>query len=165
MDIIKVKIKGDETEIVYNDNPNVKTTQNTFLKSEDTRSQKFTDSMAALTRHLQSVVSLPAKYLDTVIVSGVSFRDHETKGMGAVISAQKKLSHCSSPFNMSTPLMWEGSEGQNDAVFDQNTLELLQAIREEAEAFVNGARAQQDLFDEDEEELADSVNEADAEAA
>ena len=95
----------------------------------------------------------PLGYIERVTVKGVSFSyGGEKEVMGATISASMKLEHSHCPLNINTP--HKASESYNDGEADIKQLlsgecvDRLHALHKRAERYVDGVRAQGNLFEE-----------------
>jgi hypothetical protein len=83
-------------------------------------------------------------------VTGVSWSMSEKTGVeGAVISAQAQLDECTSPFCFNTPFLpfdLYNEENEEQPVMPDGAQDALTALRTEVQAYIDGKRAQGDLF-------------------
>lgn len=121
------------------------------LKSGDTAEAAFGDAMDALVGPVLTLLQLPEEYAGDLHVSSVSIqhgseiREPDTS-RGLVVTARKKIEATNAPFMIHTPHLKEAQGQENDTVAE--IFGLLAAIEKEAGRFIDGARAQIDMFDE-----------------
>lgn len=110
-------------------------------------------ALSDLAQDVLEMCEQPESYLDRITVKSVSFSyGGEKEVMGATISASMKLEYSNCPLNLNTP--HKASESYNEGEADVKQLlsgdcvERLWKLQELAERYVDGIRAQGNLFDE-----------------
>lgn len=106
------------------------------------------DLLAALRGLISPVLrllELPSMWAGSVTVSGVSITYEEKRGRGAVITLQKQLTDCPAPLILNTPYLPEDA-GEHGVSLPTEIQERIDAVFLEAEAFLQGKRAQGSLF-------------------
>ncbi len=110
---------------------------------------------------MQDVLTLcefPANWKDSVTVHGVSFSYSDEGVKGAVITAQRTLEHSSAPLNLNTPhkpyepYNPDQDDIDQDMLLPEDTCDRLEDLDTEAEKYIDGDRAQGNLFKELEKE-------------
>ena len=111
----------------------------------------FHEALQALKEDVREMCELPEEYQERIFVKGVSFSyGGENEVMGATIIAQMHLKESNVPLNLCTP--YKASEPYSDGGVDPKTLlsddcvKRLWDLTEEAKNFVQGVRAQGNLF-------------------
>lgn len=130
------------------------------LKSEDTAEEAFANAMDALVPPVLKLLQLPARYAEDMHVTSISvqhgseIREPDSK-RGLVVTARKKIEATNAPFMIHTPHLKEGQADGNDVVAE--IFGLLEAIEDQAKRFIDGARAQIDMFDQSKSEEPEAV--------
>ena len=109
--------------------------------------QDFFTALHNLQRHVGVICEFPESYDNGITVLGASFT-YANDIMGAIITATKKLKYSVTGLNLSTPHKSSRPySGDNDSgCLDDETVEALEALQAEAEAYLRGDReVQQDL--------------------
>jgi hypothetical protein len=108
---------------------------------------EFYLALNELGKHVVKICELPDEYASGLTVLGVKFTWTD-EIMGAVISAKKALSDCDSPLFLNTPHMPEKpySPTGGGKCLPGETVDALADLKEEAERYVRGERAQLSLF-------------------
>lgn len=118
------------------------------LTSEDPPLPEFEPALQALAEPCRDLLCLPLPYFEGVKVRGVALSYDSEKRMGAVVTLLKTVPGANGPFVIHTPLVRAGDkpgEGQmSEALFNA-----LQSIYTQADRYVEGKRAQQDLWESD----------------
>ena len=113
-------------------------------------SPSFTNAIGALAPFVCEMCELKKEDTKKIIVKGVSFSfSGEDEVMGAVITAHKTLVNSNTPLVMNTPHKIEefyGELGDDKQLLPEDCAVALHKTAKEAEKFVNGERAQMDLF-------------------
>ena len=151
--IRKVKLtKEKKIMMVYEKKVSMFWDEYQFTSSEDAMPD-FYNALFALREHVVEMCELPDSYLDRITVKGVSYSyGGEEEVMGATISASMKLNKSNCDLNVNTP--HKSSEPYaKDCPEDENQLlsyecvECLNALANECESYINGKRAQGNLFE------------------
>ena len=145
MDIHKVKfLKTGKIQLVYDQNGDEKD-----IKFIDIPLSSFPAAMAALIPPALELLEVPADYDDNMTATGISFSD--TDGiMGAIVTLQKELAGAHSPLVLNTPHLAEepyGDSGDDSCLLPGELVDALQACISEAERYIQGERAQMDMFE------------------
>ena len=127
------------------------------MKSGEEPKPSFERALDNLIPHVEEMCELPYKdhQVHPYTIRGVSFSyggDNDT--MGATITAERSLTSSNSPLILNTPHKIEDpyAEGADDTqVMTTDCLLDLQTLMDEAEDFLDGERAQMDMFNEEEE--------------
>ena len=148
----KIKARKDgKLRLEYEVNNNGKWDEYTLNCSDEPKAA-YTEAMAALAQDVIEMCELPVDYKDRITVTGVSFsHGGEKEVMGAVITAQMNLRHSNQPLNLNTPHKAEeyyGETGDALQLLDEACVRRLTILQEEAEDYVNGTRAQVEMFPE-----------------
>ena len=106
--------------------------------------------------HVREILEWPSNlYSNHMTVTGVSWSESENTGVeGAVISAQASLEGCNSPFCFNTPFLpfeLYNEENESQPMMPDGAQDALVALRAEVQAYIDGKRAQGNLFDRVEE--------------
>ena len=152
--ISKIKVRDGQVTIVISETENEQNERETTIKSYDAPHEDFNTALEALQVHARDILQLPRDWREGQLrISGVSFSMSEDTGvMGAVMTGQVALDTSDAPFNFNTPhLPFEQySETGNAPLMPEEAQIALEKMQQEAEAFVEGKRAQGDLFRETE---------------
>jgi hypothetical protein len=109
--------------------------------------------MDAIVPHVRTILELPTSYkLGAIRVTGVTVSHSEdTEVEGAVITGLITLDTADSPFSFNTPHLPfdQYAEGNVAKLMPEDAVIAIDALRTEARAFLNGKRAQADLFSVD----------------
>jgi len=150
MRITKVKYKNDKVEIHYLKPSMADPDQydEYTMKCTDKPLQTFIDAFHLLVPAVLEICEFSGEDAQNYKVFGVSFAYTEDI-MGAVISAQKTLVDSNTPLNLNTPFKPSESysgEGCDDNCLSSASRKVLESLIEEAIKYVNGDRAQLNLF-------------------
>lgn len=105
----------------------------------------FVQAMAAFSVPALRLLELPLAYEDNLTVSGLSFTYEEQRGRGLVVTLQKKLGGAPSPLIFNTPYLPEDG-GEHNPSLPAAFAHAIDDVIAEAREFLNGKRAQGDLF-------------------
>jgi len=147
--ITKAKIKDGQLHVELEGMEN-DTERKITLRSMEGFHADLSDAFDALCRHVREILEWPGNlYLDTMKVTGVSWSMSEGTGVeGAVISGQAGLDTCTSPFCFNTPhLPFEQyNPDGNGPLMPDGAQVALDELRREVQAYIDGKRAQLELF-------------------
>lgn len=143
--LTKIKFLGDgKLQLAYE----LVNTDEFDVKYAEAPRREFPEAMAALVAPCLSLLELPASYASGVRATGVSLS--WTGGiMGAVITLQKPIRGANAPVIFNTPHLPESpySDGNEmEPTLPKELLVALDAVQDEAKAYIRGERAQMDLF-------------------
>jgi hypothetical protein len=156
-EITKVKLKDNRVEIhaeqkIGNAGDGTKVT---VLRCSDAPAESFNAAVTALVPHVRGILMLqPKQWEGCIDVVGVSFSRTETEEDefvdGAVITCVISLDTANSPLVINTPhLLYEQYSPTGEApLMPEDAQDALNDLKREAEAYLNGKRAQGDLFEE-----------------
>lgn len=104
--------------------------------------------------HVIEMCELPEEYISRIKVKGVSFSYSEKKEtMGAVITAIMDLKYSFQPLNLNTPHKTvdfpNDGNGAEEMLLSGKCIDVLDTVVKEAFKYIDGDRAQQKLFDEE----------------
>lgn len=107
-----------------------------------------------IAEHVRVILEWPSNlYASAMTVTGVSWSESENTGVeGAVISAQATLEGCNSPFCFNTPFLpfeLYNEENPDQPTMPDDAIDALELLRDEVRAYIEGKRAQGDLFGEE----------------
>ena len=120
------------------------------LKSLDGFHPDLQAAFDALCPSVREILEWPSNlYLDSLRVTGVSWSYSEGTGVeGAVLVCQAALEGCTSPFCFNTPHLpfHQYTEDGNAPLMPDGAQDALDALRREVKAYIDGKRAQLNLF-------------------
>lgn len=153
----KIKFDGEQVFLQYEEGASF---ENEYtIKCKELPRPEMVAALEDLRPEVLLLCELPDSYLDRIDVRSVSLNyGGPAETMGATITARMKLYHSNCPLNLNTPN--KPVEPYNtDCDYDDDTYEKmclsedcvdkLEVLIEEAEAYINGHRAQGSLFGED----------------
>jgi hypothetical protein len=148
--ISKIKVRDGQITIVTTETDGGQNERETTIKSYDAPHEDFYKALDALQNHARDILQLPRDWREGQLrISGVSFSMSEDTGvMGAVMTGQVALDTSDAPFNFNTPHLPfdQYSPTGNAPTMPESAQRALKKVQAEAEAFINGKRAQGDLF-------------------
>ena len=147
--IAKVKVKDGQIIIIHVEKHGEFNEKEITFKSFDRPHEDFDKAMDALATHARTILELPKDWKkDDMRITGVSWSQSDAGVQGAVLTGQVSLGTSDAPFNFNTPhLPFEQySETGNSPVMPTDVIEALEKLQIQAEAFLEGKRAQADLF-------------------
>lgn len=152
MRIAKIKLVDDALEVIL-EGVDDDTERKTAVKSLGLVHPDLRAALQALEPHVRSTLCLPAEwYSNAFTIRSVSFSESDKTGAeGVVISCGVDLSTCNSPFFFNTPylpVLRHTEEGEK-AEMSPEAIEALEKLRAETDAFLNGKRAQGDMFEQE----------------
>lgn len=115
------------------------------LKSFDAPRPEFNDAMQAFAPSVRRLLELPGDYDLRVTGLSISYQA-ESERRGLVITCQKKLADANAPLVFNTPHLPEKDIDDPNPSWPQEWYDLLDDLCEQATAYVDGKREQQDLF-------------------
>ncbi len=153
MRIAKAKIKDDQlhVELEGTDEDNERKTALRSLGSH-TYHPDLQAAFDALVPHVREVLEWPDPLYGSgdLRVTGVSWSMSDSGVEGAVMVCQAALSTCNSPFCFNTPHLPFGqyAEDGEQPTMPDDAIDALNALKAEVQAYLDGKRAQGDLFRE-----------------
>lgn len=113
----------------------------------------FYKALSDLNEHVIEMCELPESYIDRITVKGVSYSyGGENETMGATISASMRLNNANCDLNINTPHKAsepynEGGQEDENQLLSGDCVDCLNVLAAECEEYINGKRAQGNLFD------------------
>lgn len=116
--------------------------------SKEEPAPEFIKAMNALDAAVREIISAPKGWTDSVSVYGVSWRwDFDLGIEGATICAGLTLPETGLHLLINTPFLpYDVEHESGRAKMPESAIELLGAFKTEVQAFLNGRRAQKDMF-------------------
>lgn len=120
------------------------------MSCSDEPKPEFKAALIALDRDVLEMCELPETYLTRIAVTGVSLSyGGEKEVMGATVTAQMHLNKSNVALNLNTPYKvkaFYADDGDPKQLLQDGCVGRLDDLTREAEAYVNGDRAQGELF-------------------
>jgi hypothetical protein len=153
--IAKIKLVEEALEI-HLERLDDDTEQKTAFRSRGhTVHPDLSDALQALQPHVRDILCLPADWCANAFdIRSISFSKSEKTGVeGAVVSCSVDLTTCNSPFFFNTPYLPIQRHTDEGVTLElsQEAIDALEKLKSEAHAYLDGKRAQRDLFDDAEE--------------
>lgn len=147
MKITKIKRQPNSVTITRVDAQGPNETEIT-LRSFEQPAASFDDALRAFVDLVLTLLKLPDAYRENFRVTGLSVNYEEAdERMGLVVTCQKQLPDANAPLVLNTPHLREPIEGETGpGFFIAGWESALDTALGEAVKFVNGTRAQRDLF-------------------
>jgi hypothetical protein len=147
--ITKAKIKDGQLHVELEGAEN-DTERKIQLKSLDGVHRDLSAAFDALAIHVREILEWPSNlYAGVLTVTGVSWSHSENTGVeGAVLVCQAQLDGCTSPFCFNTPHLpfSQYCEDGNAPLMPDGAQDALNVLRAEVQAYIDGKRAQMELF-------------------
>lgn len=105
----------------------------------------FLAAMEGFKRPVLDLLELPSMYGDGLAVTGISITHEDDRGRGLVITCQKQVAGAPAPLIFNTPYLPEDA-GEHGQSLPEKMIEALDVAVEAAGRFLQGERAQGDLF-------------------
>lgn len=151
MRFLKIKFSKGKVRLEYEVKSKKGDMDEFYIACSDEPRPEFKDALAALKTDVLNMCELPEDYLTRISVNGVSFSyGGDAEVMGATISASMSLRKSNVPLNLNTPHKPSepyAESGDGADLLDDECVERLERLIEEAEEYVGGRRAQGELFD------------------
>lgn len=123
----------------------------------------FKEALADLNQDLLEMCELPDNYLTRIVVTGVSFSyGGEKEVMGATVTGQVHLNKSNVALNLNTPHKIEefyADDGDPKQLLTEDCVERLKELTTQAEAYIDGERAQGELFKDPEKTKQEGLEE------
>jgi hypothetical protein len=156
MQIKKITYNGKVVQITYElpDPEEGGVPDIVHLKCGEPPSADFKRALQGLAPHVLSICEIKQKgYDDSLEVRGLTVNYHDG-GMGATITAVKKLSTSNTPFVIHTPYKTteSGAEGvESDKCLSDSCANVVEIVLDEARKYIGGLREPMPLFEKDKE--------------
>lgn len=144
MDIDKVSYKKGKVAIFYRNRNKTNPSENDHhsIKTADTPAPEFVRALQQLAMDVASICELG--FHEKIYVTGVTFSHGDAGELGATITAEKELSGIAQPLCVNSPHITDREGSPNPMPSD--TRRRLLNLADLAARFVNGERAQMNLF-------------------
>lgn len=155
----KIKITSDEKIQLEYQKKNGPYWDEFVMKSAEEALPSFYRAFDNFPQHVEAVCELPEGDHQTHPYEIKSFKfsyGGDAEVMGVTITASRTLVNSNSPLNLNTPHMIESpySEGGDDTqVMSDDMLSCIYILTDEAQKYLDGERAQGNLFQEDEPKM------------
>ncbi|MBR1980182.1 hypothetical protein [Candidatus Proelusimicrobium excrementi] len=152
MNLTKVKIKNNETEIHYANNVGKGNNKTTIFKSWERQSPEFLNCLEPLKKYLLEALDLDEEYGEGMTITGLTLKEENPDGdyienYGVVISAVKKLDNSNTPACINTPYIPPCRNENTLTIMNDDLAMEINIIIDFCERFINGGeRAQGELF-------------------
>ena len=151
-EIEKVKWDGSVMQIHYSITRDDGGSDEYTLRCRDQPRPEFEQAMNALIPHIGEWLEINDEHwVQGLKPRGVSFTHHPELGLGAVVTALRDLDKCNSPVTINTPNNFEEPSFEDGPCLDGNCVDALKEVIEEANAYIDGYRAQLSLYETEEE--------------
>ena len=151
--ILKIKIKGKFITLQWEHyQQSTKNWDGHALTSADPPRPELIEYMKKMGKHIVGICEMQESDINKVEAHSISMSYGED-GSGIVISGIKELEHNASPLCINTPYKPEfGPEGMEECGMSAELQEDMDKLFDEAFRYINGDRAQQNLFTNQEEQ-------------
>lgn len=117
------------------------------LEGDEAAHPDFIAALQGFVPEVLKLLELPDKYKKGLTVTGLSM-NYKADRMGLVVTCQKVLEHSNSPLVIHTPHLREANDDETGEYLSDEMVELVAKAEKYAAAYVAGARAQVELFEE-----------------
>jgi len=143
----KIKANGKTVELAWSE----KRITGDLVEHRYTSAQgprpEFVKALQAFIGFVIEVLELPESYEVGLKVISVSISEGENTGNGLVVTALKEVDAAQGPAVFNTPFIPKVATSEEAPAFPGSVLRLLAELEREATLFLEGKRAQQDLFE------------------
>lgn len=157
MRVLKIKMNDDTVLIEYKKKSNSENGgYNKFtIESKEQASPEFKLNLQELSIFVPMMYDLPTEYAEDMKVLGVTFSYRgDDEVMGATVSAKRPVSTSNSPAIFHTPMTFSSSGSDmplpDSKFLPEAMVEILEKLQDNAKDFINGERAQTNMFGEQE---------------
>lgn len=165
MTINKISYVGEKVSIDYSEKKNDNKFEDRIIQSNEKPLPSFLNALLKLRVFVLRMLEMPDKDSEIVRihVQSVNFTFTTKRNvMGVVISATRSLLHSTASQPLKTPHKIvepykEGEIGNKKMLMDPVCVEYINELIEEAEKYVNGERAQEEMNFEEKEKTADKL--------
>lgn len=153
MEVTSIKMTKDVTEIGFTEVHETQTITSTLVDAM-TPAPEFQNAFGRLKNLANEVLNglLKCEAMKKVKPTKINFKKSEAGALGCIISLSAEIETSNRPFHFNTPLKFALAEGQEESDFflSGKGIDLLNELQKLAGDFMNGVRAQQELFKPDE---------------
>ena len=147
MQFTKIKATDKGVDIEWNTpaKKHSETSIDHVLKTKEPPHPDFVAALQAFKSEVLKLLELPAGYGKAMTVTGLALT-HAKDRVGVVITSQRKLDGCNSPFNLHTPHLQEAGDDDSAGTWlSDDLLKLIGAVEKHAQDYIDGTRAQAEL--------------------
>lgn len=145
MDFQKIKFNGKKVVLHWTSAHALEEHEHTLTSAQPPHPD-FVAALQAFVGEVLDLLELPLDYGDGLTVVGLSLPVQEDGRSGLVVTCLKALKGAPSPLVLNTPYLAEPGDDPDAPALSRHLLRLIETAEGEAEAFVDGKRAQGDLF-------------------
>lgn len=157
MKFTKIRYAGGTVELVLTESPSKNDTDERTRRSTDQPRPEFVAALKALDRVVVHVCELPHEWTDQIEVFQLTIQRHpKTERRSFVISAKKPVETASGPFVIHTPRVAEADLDDDSHGLSEEATERVDELIAEAERFLRGEKAQQEMFNGEQDGAAES---------
>lgn len=153
MEITSIRMNKDETEIGFTEAHGTQTITSMLIDAMPP-APEFQNAFERLKTLANEVLNglLKCEALKKIQTTKVNFKKNEAGAIGCIISLSAEIETSNRPFHFNTPLKFALAEGQEESEFylSGKSVDLLHELQKLAGDFMNGVRAQADMFGNDE---------------
>lgn len=157
MEINSIKMSKDETEIIFTEASGTQTLTTTIVDAT-TPAPEFVNAFGKLKTLANEVLNglLKSEAFKKVKPIRIKFKENDKGAIGCIVTMSAEIETSQRPFHFNTPLKFCLAEGQEESEFflSGKSADLLAELQQFAKDFMNGVRAQGDLFNATEPEAA-----------
>ncbi len=154
----KVSYNGERIKIEYEQtNPHTLGIDSFTMEGSDKPSTNFLNALEALREHIASICEFSADYAASIKPRGVSVSWNRTDNevVSGTVFAVRSVTQTHSPFNIHVPVV-QFAKHLEEFPSLRAYLDDIEALLSEAKAYLDGDRAQIEMFDEEAEEEAEA---------
>ena len=118
------------------------------LESKQPPAPEFTAALQAFRGEVGTLLELPKSWMEQVNVTGLSINYEDDGRQGLIVTFTRPLDRTNSPVLVNTPHLREASDEETGCYLPDAMIELLKEVEIHAAAYVDGTRAQGELFSE-----------------
>jgi len=138
--------KGVELEWTTPAEKHPKTEVEHSLSSGEAPHPDFITALQGFVPEILKLLELPKGYGDELVVTSLSI-NYKADRLGMVVTAKKKLAGSNAPLVLHTPHLQEANDEETGGYLSDEMVRLLRVAGKHAKAYVEGARAQVELFE------------------
>ena len=148
MDITKIKYDGARAELLWEILQAKSDTVNKYsMESADQPTEAFKKALQALAPFVCDICEFEENYKAGMTIRGITCTySSEKRVMGVMIHVVKKLPESNRVFPFNTPFLPEASPVEGGAELARPCAIAIRELLREAEKYINGERAQIDMF-------------------
>lgn len=122
--------------------------QSHVLDSPERPRPEFDKALQAFRPYLLTIIGAPKDWNDSTEVIGISLNENEERSRGVVITARRKCPYGSAPIAINTPHLRESIDVKETGptYLLPGMVEAIDRMCEEAQTYLDGDRAQGELF-------------------